>query len=1342
MYASKTLGLNSGTYNKDRYYTLAGTGRLCGGSAADFSGWTFWYKGRRFRGPFAGGNSKYRDVSSSGGSCNEWDVPRPYVQVDDAGPGYWATRIGGPYDTREDGIAACNSNPPCGAVVYVGQTMSLRSGGYTRPKYYTMAGDQASCGENAGGTFDGWITYYKGVQFKNPVASSAGWTTRTVVALRAPQQDACSASATPACDDGHQNQGELAADCGGPCAPCDCGAPPTDATRNYYDCGTAHGQTCNVACHTGYFGSPTASCTASGSWTIGGNCQKHCPRPGDRDTWTAVEKSGVLHFCPPLHGLTVSTWTSRVSGCTYPGAGLLPGKWWLGLSCADIRSRVAVCPDTSTIMRLVSDFAFLYDQCSYCHDYGTGGFPQTSANGRRCDDGNMRTRDDQCVDGACRGTPYACGFCERHDGERCVTLSQVNAGAECDSAAHSAQCTAMAESLMGCPKVSHRRPTATAHRVLQAVGVMGQCCYQCLHMDACKSWAFSVQTHECRLYTSSTAGALESSRNTFNWHTGQVSATSPDCAPYTGITACETSGLACQWVSGSCVPASDFRHQWKFIPATPDSALNYYDRENTRTLLAIGTKSSWADCRSWCDGYSDSGLTCLAWNWWELDQKCELLRTVRQWMQPVPAQQVYSGFKAFKKGSASLPYARAGVCKTGAGCKSYGDTDDSPAASPAHAAGDGMGCGVCNPLSSQSALSQLSYPKWCYVRSNVCDVDVACSIAEMTCGDNSADQYYRPHYVPCGLPTWDTATYPVSDLSPYATPWDFPDKGLWATWGKRWVLDTNRGLYYHTTWQGTPSRSNRVYACRRVVSCSGQSISCPPDPGFHAAACRDAMGICDTPEFCTGASDICPPDALVHSEFVCKPRVYNAFLAAPTSTQDPAALRAYASAQARLGYASPSPAYFAYSTLPKNLGKECLAACPESGPCSFCGAGKCCQKGDLSGRCLAEEGGADRHICVLGAWLDGGAWTATAKSSDGPTHTPANVLSGVSSFWVSSGQSAFPQWIKLAAPTVACVSGLRFRGTDMPVRRWSFTAASGATLAAGRNADGPTAEWTHEARFSWACDSTFVFNMIDAADSRSTVALALLELHGVAGPALGYLQTLNAALPGHDRESLTGTVSQCVAACEARSWCKSFDYVRATSRCGLQAAAAADVGGVKLDYPGHPYDYYEKPDLLHEDLCDIPQTCVPTDPGSPWECPQEVIPDVHFKRPDLTPGRVVLPAAFTGDYIEAQWVGHGVSCGLLWYAWGWGTSAGGFEASTGGALRGPTAEGSGHDWFTAFPGQTVALTRALRNPQDGQRFYVTAEVTNRDGRRSVADAVGCCITHGIASGNDTGASTV
>jgi len=68
----------------------------------------------------------------------------------------------------------------------------------------------------------------------------------------------------------------------------------------------------------------------------------------------------------------------------------------------------------------------------------------------------------------------------------------------------------------------------------------------------------------------------------------------------------------------------------------------------------------------------------------------------------------------------------------------------------------------------------------------------------------------------------------------------------------------------------------------------------------------------------------------------------------------------------------------------------------------------------------------------------------------------------------------------------------------------------------------------------------------------------------------------NAAISGHNTQSLTGvTVEDCMERCCENDWCKSFDYTKGTSKCDLSNMSADEVGGLKRDYSGNPYDHYE-----------------------------------------------------------------------------------------------------------------------------------------------------------------------
>jgi len=74
-----------------------------------------------------------------------------------------------------------------------------------------------------------------------------------------------------------------------------------------------------------------------------------------------------------------------------------------------------------------------------------------------------------------------------------------------------------------------------------------------------------------------------------------------------------------------------------------------------------------------------------------------------------------------------------------------------------------------------------------------------------------------------------------------------------------------------------------------------------------------------------------------------------------------------------------------------------------------------------------------------------------------------------------------------------------------------------------------------------------------------------------------FSKTENAALSGHNTKKLTHkSVRQCMNAClsESSFSCKSFDYAKAAQSCDLSDTNASDVGGLKTNYPGNPYDHY------------------------------------------------------------------------------------------------------------------------------------------------------------------------
>ncbi|MEP4030966.1 hypothetical protein [Roseibium polysiphoniae] len=78
---------------------------------------------------------------------------------------------------------------------------------------------------------------------------------------------------------------------------------------------------------------------------------------------------------------------------------------------------------------------------------------------------------------------------------------------------------------------------------------------------------------------------------------------------------------------------------------------------------------------------------------------------------------------------------------------------------------------------------------------------------------------------------------------------------------------------------------------------------------------------------------------------------------------------------------------------------------------------------------------------------------------------------------------------------------------------------------------------------------------------------------GVDGDGFGMVA--NAGIPGHNQESYPGlTIDICKSICVQRDWCKSIDFDRGNGACYVQPVAEEDVGALRTDYPGHPYDHY------------------------------------------------------------------------------------------------------------------------------------------------------------------------
>ena len=74
----------------------------------------------------------------------------------------------------------------------------------------------------------------------------------------------------------------------------------------------------------------------------------------------------------------------------------------------------------------------------------------------------------------------------------------------------------------------------------------------------------------------------------------------------------------------------------------------------------------------------------------------------------------------------------------------------------------------------------------------------------------------------------------------------------------------------------------------------------------------------------------------------------------------------------------------------------------------------------------------------------------------------------------------------------------------------------------------------------------------------------------------GWQHIKNAAISGHNTQSVSGSVQVCKNACESYAWCNSFDYSKAGVSCDLSNAPIST--SLKTNYVGDPYDHYRKLD--------------------------------------------------------------------------------------------------------------------------------------------------------------------
>jgi len=112
------------------------------------------------------------------------------------------------------------------------------------------------------------------------------------------------------------------------------------------------------------------------------------------------------------------------------------------------------------------------------------------------------------------------------------------------------------------------------------------------------------------------------------------------------------------------------------------------------------------------------------------------------------------------------------------------------------------------------------------------------------------------------------------------------------------------------------------------------------------------------------------------------------------------------------------------------------------------------------------------------------------------------------------------------------------------------------------------------------CEDNYMCNASMYSERTSLLEEELnhMDAPAAADPAIGadgFGLVANAGIPGHNKESFPGmTLEICKSICVQRPWCKSIDFDRTNGACYVQPVAEEDVGSLRTDYPGHPYDHY------------------------------------------------------------------------------------------------------------------------------------------------------------------------
>jgi len=106
-------------------------------------------------------------------------------------------------------------------------------------------------------------------------------------------------------------------------------------------------------------------------------------------------------------------------------------------------------------------------------------------------------------------------------------------------------------------------------------------------------------------------------------------------------------------------------------------------------------------------------------------------------------------------------------------------------------------------------------------------------------------------------------------------------------------------------------------------------------------------------------------------------------------------------------------------------GEDCWKDCGKSGPCSWCGTGKCCRQGYNGGEngCAVDEGGQDKHVCISASQQTRNEALATAPPSAASATLPPSIsFSGGQTFLMHKGEDCWKDCGK-SGPCSWCGTG-------------------------------------------------------------------------------------------------------------------------------------------------------------------------------------------------------------------------------------------------------------------------------------------------------------------------------